>query len=127
MQDQIHLAIPATSQMLLVARMALTGFCCQYGADMDTLDDVRTLSDEACFCLMHQHKQAEALHIHAKMRGLCAHIRFAVSHGEGTAQQGLHDPEIARGILGTLCSSVSLLTDQGVMHAIEVEVNLDSQ
>lgn len=127
MTDEIRLVIPAQEQMLLVARMTLAGYCCQYGADMDTLDDIRTLSDEACYALMHQPQPAETLMISAGMDGPMVKIRFEAKRTltlRSSAQP--HDPDIAQGILSSLASDVQLSHDKGEMHAIEVAVNLSA-
>lgn len=125
MNDEIRLVLPAKETMLLVARMALAGYCCQYGADMDTLDDIRTLSDEACYCLMHQPKPADMLSISAGMEGKLVKIRFEARRQRTLASNDApHDPEIAHGILSSLASDVQLSHDKGDMHAIEVAVHL---
>lgn len=126
MHDEFNLAIPATQQMLLVARMALSGFCCQYGADVDTIDDIRMLSDEACYCLMHQPELASGLRINAWADGSIVHIRFEAEHGAGEniKKDTPDDAEIVRGILSTLASHVRLAVEQDATCAIEVEVSL---
>ena len=125
MNDEIRLVLPAKEQMLLVARMALAGYCCQYGADMDTLDDIRTLSDEACYCLMHQPQPADTISISAGMEGQLVKIRFEARRTRKIVpSQTPHDPEIAHGILSSLASDVQLRHDKGDMHAIEVAVHL---
>lgn len=125
MNDEIRLIVPAQENMLLVARMALAGYCCQYGADVDTLDDVRTLSDEACYALLHQPQPVEMLSISAGMEGDFVKIRFEAKRAHKVVlQKNPHDPEIAHGILSSLASDVQLRHDKGEMHAIEVAVNL---
>ena len=113
MNDAIQLTIPAKPHMMLVARMTLAGYCSQCGADVDTLEDIRTLCDESCYCITAS-REAE------KVR-----IRFeAVKDAANARCKRLHDPEIARGILGTLAADVELKHDQGDMYAIEVAVYL---
>lgn len=126
MNDEIRLVVPAKEQMLLVARMTLAGYACQYGADMDTLDDIRTLSDEACYCLMHQPQPAESISISAGMEGPLVKIRFEAKRQRQivVTESSSHDPEIAHGILSSLASDVQLSHQKGDMHAIEVAVHL---
>lgn len=125
MRDEIRLNLPAKEQMLLVARMALAGYCCQYGADMDTLDDIRTLSDEACYALLHQPQQAEMLSISAGMEGDYVKIRFEAKRSRKIIpSESPHDPEIAHGILSSLATDVQMSHNKGDMHAIEVAVHL---
>lgn len=125
MNDEIRLVLPAKEQMLLVARMTLAGYACQFGADMDTMDDIRTLSDEACYCLMHQPQPADTLSISAGMEGPLMKIRFeAKRQRQVITTEVPHDPEIAHGILSSLASDVQLSHNKGDMHAIEVAVHL---
>lgn len=125
MNDEIRLILPAKDSMMLVARMALAGYACQNGADVDTLDDVRTLSDEACYALMHQPQPAETISISAGMEGPLCKIRFEAKRTRQILSAGeAHDPAIAHGILSSLASDVQLSHDKGDMHAIEVAVHL---
>lgn len=125
MNDEIRLVLPAKESMLLVARMTLAGYACQYGADMDTLDDIRTLSDEACYCLLHQPQPAEMLSISAGMEKQQMKIRFEAKRTRKLIPtDSPHDPEIAHGILSSLASDVQLCHNKGDMHAIEVAVHL---
>ena len=125
MRDLMMLTIPAKPEMLLVVRMALAGYCSQCGADIDTLDDIRTLADEACYFLMHQTMEAKSLSIDASRDGSLASIRFeAAYNGLTNSPASLHDPEIAYGILGTLATDIRVKTKNGAMNAIEVDVHL---
>lgn len=111
MNDAILLTIPARQNMMLVARMALAGFGAQCGADVDTLEDIRTACDEACYCLMHQRREALKLHISAEYDGEYAAITFEAERGAVIEGASAHDPEIARGILALLVSEVSVQHD----------------
>lgn len=125
MRDTIMLTIPAKPEMMLVIRMALAGYCSQCGADIDTLDDIRTLSDEACYFLMHQSLKATKLSIAASKAGNLASIRFEAEfdeHAKGPMYP--HDPEIACGILGTLAADIRMNTKDRAMNVIEVDVHL---
>lgn len=125
MRDEITLIVPAKPEMMLAVRMALAGFCSQAGADIDTLDDIRTLSDEACYCLMQQARKAEKISICAVAEGDYASIRFEVTFDiERKDNSPRHDPEIAYGILSTLAADIRLSAKDGAMNAIEVDVHL---
>ena len=125
MLDGIKLTIPAKPELMLVVRMALAGYCSQCGADIDTLDDIRTLSDEACYFLMHQTLEAKNLSIAATKDGSLASIRFEAAYiGQANGRASIHDPEIAYGILGTLATDIRVKTKDGTMNAIEVDVHL---
>ncbi|MDR0928369.1 MAG: hypothetical protein LBM74_01485 [Oscillospiraceae bacterium] len=124
MNEPITLTIPADPQMLLVARMALSGYCCQLGADVETLDDVRTLSDEACYCLMHQPCGVSRLIITASPDGARARIRFEAELCPAPPCASPHDPEIARAILASLAADVAMQQEKGAIRAIDVTMHL---
>lgn len=109
MKDEFLLQIPARQSLVLVARMALAGFMAQCGADVDTLEDVRTACDEACFFLMHQPRPARQIAVRAEYDGEWARIVFEAERDEGgSACKGADDTEIARGILSLLVSDAAL-------------------
>lgn len=112
MNEEILLTLPAHQSMLLVARMALAGFCAQCGADVDTIDDVRTACDEACYCLMHQPREALKLRVRAGFDGEWISICFEAERGAAVGGAMAHDPEIARGILSLLVSEVEIGHDE---------------
>lgn len=125
MRDEMTLTIPAKPEMMLVARMTLAGYCSQCGADVEILDDVRMLSDEACFFLMHQEMKAKKILISATRDGDLASIRFEAVYDKHIKElMPPHDPEIACGILGSLAVAIRLDTDGGCMNAVEVDVHL---
>ncbi len=125
MNDEIRLILPAKDSMMLVVRMALAGYACQNGADVDTIDDIRTMSDEACYALMHQPRHAESISVSAGMEGALCKIRFETKRTlKIIPAEETHDPEIAHGILSSLASDVQVSHDKGDMHAIEVAVYL---
>ncbi len=127
MDDEIRLMIPAEARMILVARMALAGYCCQHGADVDTLEDIRMLVDEACYCLLRQSSLAASMTISAATHNDKTRIRFEVKRDpdrqNGATQK--QDTEIARCILDTLASNVRISQDEGEMYAIEIDVHLE--
>lgn len=113
MKDEFLLQIPAKQSMVLVARMALAGFMAQCGADVDTLEDVRTACDEACYSLIHQPRPARQIAVHAEYDGEWARITFEVEREDGRAAcESADDLEIARGILSLLVSDASLEADR---------------
>ena len=111
MKDEFLLQFPAKQSMVLVARMALAGFMAQCGADVDTLEDVRTACDEACF--LYQPRPARQITVRAEYDGEWARIAFDAERDEGRAAlEGADDLEIARGILSLLVSDAALETDR---------------
>lgn len=124
MNEKMRLQIPAQQSMVLVARMALAGLCAQFGADLDTLDDIRTACDEACYCLMNQGKKAQKLEISCRSEEPKMRICFTAHREAGGEVSEAHDSEIARGILETLASEVTLQHDECGVYGIEMLVHL---
>lgn len=122
MKDEILLKVPARQPMMLVVRMAMAGFFAQCGADVGTLEDVRTACDEVCYCLMHQRRSVEEIALSADFDGTCARIVFTAARGEAANDSPAHDPEIARGILSTLVSDVQIDYDPDGPRRVELRI-----
>lgn len=127
MDDEIRLMIPADPRMILVVRMALVGYCCQHRADVDTLEDIRMLVDEACYCLIRQSNPAASMTVTATTQDNRTRIRFEVTKDLNQSKMAIREQEaeIARCILDTLASDVKILQDEGEMYAIEIDVHLE--
>lgn len=123
MTDEICLTIPAQQDMLLVARMALAGLCARCGADCETLEDIRTACDEACYCLMHQPFAARTLTLRASTGEGRLCVVFTAERGEKTGRP-LYDVELARGILSSLVSRVRIAHDGDGVREIELTAHV---
>ena len=125
MNEEMCLQIPAKQSMMLVARMALSGLCAQFGADLDTLDDIRTACDEACYCLMHQGAGAESLSIRCMSEEPRMRICFTGQRKENEKSEDAGEVvEIARGVLESLVSAVEMRSNEKGLYEIEVLVHL---
>ena len=122
MKDEVFLKVPARQPMMLVVRMAMAGFFAQCGADVDTLEDVRTACDEACYCLMHQRRSAETISLRAGFDGEYASVVFEAERGEAAQEYAAHDPEIARGILSMLANDVRIDHDSDGPRRIDLRL-----
>lgn len=118
MNDEILLKIPAQQNMMLVARMTLAGYAARCGADVETIDDVRTACDEACYCLMHQRRKALDLSIRAMFDGSHVQICFETERSEALTGAPAHDIEIARGILAQLVCDAEISHDEDGAYAV---------
>lgn len=62
-KPEISLRVPARREYALVLRLALGGVAILKDLDAGTLDDLRSASDEACDCLLHQAREAAWLEL----------------------------------------------------------------
>ena len=118
------LSLPADMSYLLVARMALSGFGMLAGLDVDQVDDLRTVVDECCDCLLHQGKLPQKFSIAAKVccgRFCCS---FTAEEREEAASADAQDYEVTRCILETLLPDVQLLCDEAGVYCIDVSMPL---
>jgi serine/threonine-protein kinase RsbW len=53
--DEVRLTMPATPDLLRVARLAAAGLAGQMGLSVDEIEDVRIAVDELCFALVRGH------------------------------------------------------------------------
>ncbi|GHU71306.1 hypothetical protein AGMMS49992_05090 [Clostridia bacterium] len=130
--NQVELTIPARQDMLLVARMALSGVCVRCGLTLDAVEDARLAVDEAYYCLTHQRIPAEWL------RMLCdwdaARLDVLMSVKRETAPARIPPPnpnqsnldELAQCILETLVSSARLTGDEFGVHTIRMQINCEN-
>lgn len=120
----ISLSLPADMEFALVARLALNGFGLLVGLDVDLLDDLRTVTDECCDCLLHQAVTLTEILISAQVREDRLHCRFCAVRGQEATREELQDMEITRGILETLFPDVQLHCDEDGVCCIELSMPL---
>ncbi|MDR0396084.1 MAG: hypothetical protein LBH66_02135 [Oscillospiraceae bacterium] len=130
----VELTIPARDDMLLIARMTLSGVCARCGFGLDMLEDARIAADEACYCLTHQRAAADALRMTCSWdRGRLA-IAFESIRAENaddpvqTASLGedAQSEALAKGILETLAASARLHSDERGVYAIHMEMDYNA-
>ena len=120
----ILLHMPADMEFALVARLALNGFGLLAGLDVDALDDLRTVTDECCDCLLHQAVSLTGIQISAEVREDRLYCRFCAVRGQEPTREELQDMEITRGVLETLFPDVNLHCDEDGVCCIEISMPL---
>ncbi len=115
----ISLALPADMEYVLVARMALSGFGMVAGLDVDMIDDLRTITDEVCDCMLHQAVKLTEFHLAATVQEGRLCCRFCGVRGEERTHEAAQDKEITRGILETLLPDVEIHCDDDGVCCIE--------
>ncbi|NLV58132.1 MAG: hypothetical protein GXY67_05125 [Clostridiales bacterium] len=118
----IQLTLPADMEYALVARLALNGFGLLVGLDVDLLDDLRTVTNECCDCLLHQAVSLREITISAQLRENRLHCRFCAVRGDEPTREELQDMEITRCILESLLPDVELHCDKDGVCCIELSM-----
>ncbi len=123
-KQEITLRVPGRKEYALVLRLALGGVAVLKDLDVGALDDLRSASDEAVDCLLHQGREVAFLTLHVMDEGdkLCVRIcaEFA-GEGEGTVDE--EDREVSRAVLETLIPEVEMSArDCGCLDAISLKL-----
>lgn len=111
-KPEITVRVPAQREYALVLRLALGGVAILKELDAGALDDLRSASDEACDCLLHQGRQASGLELNVYDGGdrLTVSISAELLPGEA-AHDCDEETEISRVVLETLIPVVKLTTE----------------
>lgn len=119
--QDVSLEVPAEESSLLVVRLATSGAAAHGSFDMDTLEDVKTAVNEACYLMIHQQKAFERLRI-IFSRESSLSIRVL---GEGCCREKLSeadpDLDVCEMVLGSLVDSIHIQTEDGRILAIEIK------
>ena len=120
--DTVELTLPASKDMMLVARLATAGVVARAGLTLDALDDVKMAVEEACLFLMDQAVVPERLRL---VFALCPGRIFVeiAREGEQEQREGA-DPaelEVVRCILQSLVRSVEIRAREDGVAAIRLE------
>ncbi|MDR1599612.1 MAG: hypothetical protein LBS11_07050 [Oscillospiraceae bacterium] len=126
----VELTVPAREDMLLIARMTLSGVCARCGFGLDMVEDARIAADEACYCLMRQREPVGSLRMTCRWDDARLSIAFESVSAEGGETGYADDPaidadgvELARSILETLVTSARLSSDGRGVYAIHMEMD----
>ena len=107
--DRIELTLPASRDMMLVARLAASGVVARAGLPLDVLDDVKMAVEEACLFLMAQASDPQRLHLTFELcpQGFSVEI---LCEGEGNGRPELQpgELEVVRCILESLVRTVDI-------------------
>ena len=122
MHDQMDLVIPADHPHVRVARLTATGLGTLLGLDVDALDEMRLVVDEACSVLLECAEpavdQLDRLAVTFRPADAAVHIRVERSHATVTARPSV----ISEAILDTLCDRWRLMSGPVVTADVAVRV-----
>ena len=121
-KQEITLRVPGKQEYALVLRLALGGVAILKDLDAGALDDLRSASDEAVDCLLHQGREVSWLTLHACDEGDELTVRICAEFtGEGEPSMDAEGMEISRAVLETLIPEVEMCArDCGCIDAISL-------
>ena len=121
-KQEITLRVPGKQEYALVLRLALGGVAMLKDLDASALDDVRSASDEAVDCLLHQGREVSWLTLYVQDGGDKLTIRVCAEFtGEGELTADADEMEVSRAVLETLIPEVEMCTqDCGCVDAISL-------
>ena len=121
-QQEITLRVPGKREYALVLRLALGGVAILKDLDAGALDDLRSASDEALDCLLHQGREVEWLTLYVLDGGDTLTVRICAEYAQGGEFSADEDElEISRAVLETLIPQVEMRAkDCGCLEAISL-------
>lgn len=121
-KPEISLRVPARREYALVLRLALGGVAILKDLDAGTLDDLRSASDEACDCLLHQAREAQWLELNVYDGGTKLMVSLSAELSPEKADEVREDEtEISKAVLETLIPVVAMHTaDCGSVERIDL-------
>ncbi len=121
-KQEITLRVPGSMEYALVLRLALGGVAILKDLDAGALDDLRSASDEAVDCLLHQGREVSFLTLTVTDGGEKLTVRICAEFaGEGASAPDADEREISRAVLETLIPQVEMCTqDCGCIDAISL-------
>lgn len=115
----ITLKLPAATDDLLIARMAVSGLGMLAGLDADMIGDLRTVTNECCDCLIHQAVIPRYIVLEGLVRDNRLVISFTAEGASGASTDDALNLDIVRGVLETLMPQVTLSSDEHGVNRIQ--------
>ena len=121
-KQEITLRVPGKQEYALVLRLALGGIAILKDLDAGALDDLRSASDEAVDCLLHQGREVSWLTLLARDEGEKLTVRICAEFtGEGVTHMDEDEKAVSRAVLETLIPEVEMCArDCGCIEAISL-------
>ena len=121
-KQEITLRVPGKQEYALVLRLALGGVAILKDLDAGALDDLRSASDEAVDCLLHQGREVSWLTLRVQDGGDRLTVRICAEFsGEGELTVDADEAEVSRAVLETLIPEVEMCTqDCGCIEAVSL-------
>jgi serine/threonine-protein kinase RsbW len=112
--EEVRLTMPATPQLLRVARLTAAGLAGRLGFSVDEIEDVKIAVDELCFALVGSKGRDGNLTLTYRLGE-----RELAIHGEGTFGDGDHAPapsELSAQILAAVVDDHDISRDGETMR-----------
>ncbi len=123
-KQEITLRVPGKREYALVLRLALGGVAVLKDLDVGALDDLRSASDEAVDCLLHQGREVAFLTLHVMDEGDKLSVRICAEFaGEGKGTMNEEERDVSRAVLETLIPEVEMVSREcGCLDAITLKL-----
>jgi len=112
--EEVRLTMPATPQLLRVARLTAAGLAGRLGFSFDEIEDIKIAVDELCFALVGSRGRQGSLTVTYHLNG-----KELIIEGEGTFDDGGSDPapsELSAQILAAVVDEHEVRRDGDVMR-----------
>ena len=112
--EEVRLTMPATPQLLRVARLTAAGLAGRLGFSFDEIEDIKIAVDELCFALVGSRGRDGSLTVTYRLDG-----KRLVIEGEGTFADATPDPapsELSAQILAAVVDEHDVRRDGDVMR-----------
>ena len=112
--EEVRLTMPATPQLLRVARLTAAGLAGRLGFSFDEIEDIKIAVDELCFALVGSRGRDGSLTMTYRLDG-----KRLVIEGEGTFSDATPDPapsELSAQILAAVVDEHDVRRDGDVMR-----------
>ena len=121
-KQEITLRVPGKQEYALVLRLALGGVAILKDLDAGALEDLRSASDEAVDCLLHQGREVSWLTLQVQDGGDKLTVRICAEFtGAGELTTDEDEMAVSRAVLETLISEVEMCAqDCGCIDAISL-------
>ncbi len=120
-KQEITLRVPGKREYALVLRLALGGVAVLKDLDVGALDDLRSASDEAVDCLLHQGREVTWLTLLVGDEGEKLTVRICAEFAGEGSRIDADEVEVSRAVLETLVPQVEMCRqDCGCIEAISL-------
>ncbi|MBW8827394.1 MAG: ATP-binding protein [Acidobacteria bacterium] len=112
--EEVRLTMPATPQLLRVARLTAAGLAGRLGFSFDEIEDIKIAVDELCFAVVGSRGRKGSLTVTYRLNG-----KSLVIEGEGAFEDSGPDPapsELSTQILGAVVDEHEVRRDGDLMR-----------
>lgn len=114
--EEVHLTMPATPQLLRVARLTAAGLASRLGFSFDEIEDVKIAVDELCFALVGSRGREGTLTITYRLSTQMLEIEGQGHFVDGRADAAPAPSKLSAQILAAVVDEHDLTRDGAVMR-----------